>query len=302
MNTKVIFVIMTLGWMPMGQASEGADRVEYSEQMEMRIDRLLAEAMGQPRLADEKFREAERLLAENKNKLNPLTIRFIQISLAQKRGRVSAGRWQADKTDNNSRLTGQKLLGEALAALTAFGEQAENVATALETQLGEEVSESEQWRQASSYIVRTEYAMAWTRYYLGLVSNDDRSKNAYLAKAREGFGHFTQGGIQNHPIIAECFLGLGMCYFEQARYQTVAELLEMTRPAMASWPSAPVPIALFKRITYLRIKALRELPSHLTVTQAAGQYFNLIPADKSLDAMELEILLWWAGSAAALID
>ncbi|MCP4421190.1 MAG: hypothetical protein GY805_31650, partial [Chloroflexi bacterium] len=301
-NKKVILFVFGLSLLPVWMVSDGAGGVEYSQQMEMRIDRLLAEGLSNPKWAENKFAEVELLLEKNKKKLGALTVRFIQVSLLQKRGRVAVGRWQADEKKDAMRVKGQKFLEEAQKGYVAFGKQAEDEVVALEVRLGQAVSSSKRWRQASSYIARTEYALAWTRYYLGVVSDDQELKRSYLDKARKGFGGFTQGGIRHHSIIAECFLGLGMCYFEQERYYAVSEILDMTKPAQVSWPVAPVPPAIFKRITYLRIKALRELPSHLNVTQAAGQYFNILDADKKLDGLELEMLLLWAQSIAVLLE
>ncbi|MBN2376739.1 MAG: hypothetical protein JXD22_10070 [Sedimentisphaerales bacterium] len=269
------------------------------EPVEMVVNGMLLRAMRDPMdpQALEEIAEAGQYLAENKSGIDDLICDFLATSIMKTRGEVLAARWRQDNSQVQDRDEARGALLEAVKSYVSLQEQGREKIGLLEKRYGIKVDQSEHWRQLNSYITRSNYDLGWIFYNLAVISEGEGPKDVFLHKALNKFKNFTSGGYRNHPVIAKCFLGQALCLYEFERYYEVLELLGLDRiDAMNTEPET------YKRISYLRIKAARELPSQLKVIQSAQQYFSALPSDPQLDAVELELLTEWGRSLKVLID
>jgi len=269
------------------------------EPVEMVVNGMLGRALRDPMDAQalEEIAEAEQFLSENHRGIDDLIYDFLATAIKQTRGQVLAARWRQDNSQVHDRDEARGVLLEAVKSYVSLQEQAREKIGLLEKRYGFKVDKSEHWRQLNSYITRSNYDLGWILYNLAIIAEGPGPKYVYLRRGLEKFHNFTVGGYRNHPVIAKCFLGQGLCLFELERYYEVLELLGLDRiDAMNTAPDS------YKRISYLRIKAARELPSHLKVIQSAQQYFSALPSEPQLDVVELELLTEWGRSLKVLID
>ena len=268
-----------------------------ADPIEMQIDALAVEALNAPTVeaAQEKIAEAEQLLKKNQTKVKKITYRFLLSNLALTNGRIKAAAWQQQKDDEELRKQAQQILSRVLPEQETLKTDTEKAADELEQKLGAKAQEDPWQLQLWAYGTRLEYNIAWTQYSQAIVTLEENARLQLLKKAFESFQPFTQDGYQNHPVIAECFLGQALCLFEQKKYYDVIRFLDLDKITPDNTPSET-----YKRISYLRIQSARQLPSDLNTIWAAEQFFNSLPTEARLDKTELEMALDWARSLAEL--
>jgi len=270
-----------------------------ADPVEMQIDALSVEALNAPKVeaAQEKISEAEQLLKKNQTKVKKITYRFLLSNLALTNGRIKAAAWHQQKDDEELRKQAQQILARILPEQESLKIDTEKAADELEEKLGAKAEEDPWQQQLWAYGTRIEYNIAWTQYSLALVTPEETARQQFLKKAFEGFRLFTQDGYQNHPVIAECFLGQGLCLFEQKKYYDVIRFLDLDKITPDT-----TPVETYKRISFLRIQSARRLPSALNTIWAAEQFFNSLPAEGRLDKTELEMALDWARALAEMVQ
>jgi len=268
------------------------------EALEGRIGRLLTEARAAPSvaLAETKIRQAEKLLADQAGTLDQTDRAFLRADILRSRGRVGVIAWQRDPTDAKLRTGAGKHLTEAVETYGRLVKACEDRLDQIEVALGSrDPSKNEQWRRFNGLVSRANYCEAWSRYNLGLLAADEKQRQERLGKAIELFSSFTAAGYRKHAIVADCFLGQALCLYEQRHYFRVLELLKPARPENT-------PPAVFKRMTYLRIKAGQAYHKYYETEQSAKQYFDALPAGHKLDAVELGMAVERARCLAVLAD
>ena len=268
-----------------------------ADPIEMQIDALTVEALNAPTVeaAQKKIVEAETLLKHNQTEVKKITYRFLLSNLALTNGRIKAAAWQQQTDDEELRTQAQQILSRILPEQEALKIDTDKAADELEQKLGAE-AEADPWQQQLwAYGTRLEYNIAWTQYSLAIVTPEENARLQLLQKAFDGFQPFTQDGYENHPVIAECFLGQGLCLFEQKKYYDVIRFLDLDTITPET-----TPVETYKRISYLRIQSARRLPSDVHTIWAAEQFFNSLDDDERLDKTELAMALDWARSLAAL--
>ena len=277
----------------------GAFTAQAADPIEMQIDALAVEALNAPKVeaAQEKIAEAEQLLKNNQAKVKKITYRFLLSNLALTNGRIKAAAWHQQKDDEELRQQAQQILARILPEQESLKIDTEKAADELEEKLGAKAEEDTWQRQLWAYGTRIEYNIAWAQYSLALVTPEETARLQLLKKAFEGFRLFTQDGYRNHPVIAECFLGQGLCLFEQKKYYDVIRFLDLDKITPDT-----TPVETYKRISFLRIQSARRLPSDLNTIWAAEQFFNSLPAEARLDKTELEMALDWARALAEMVQ
>jgi hypothetical protein len=264
--------------------------------VEMQIDALAVEALNAPTVetAQEKISEAEQLLKNNQTKLKKITCRFLLSNLALTNGRIKAAAWQRQK-DEELRQQAQQILTRILPEQETLKLDTEKAADEVQQKLGAKAEQDLWQQQLWAYGMRIEYNIAWTQYSLALVTPEENARLQLLKKAFARFQPFTQDGYQNHPVIAECFLGQALCLFEQKKYYDVIRFLDLDKITPDTTPAET-----YKRISFLRIQSARQLPSDLHTLWAAEQFFNSLDDDERLDKTELDMALDWARALAEL--
>jgi hypothetical protein len=286
-------VLTTLLWLGI----YGSLTAHAAESLELQIDALALEALNAPTVqaAQEKITEAEQLLKNNQTKIKKITYRFLLTNLDLTNGRIKAAAWQLKKDDEPLRQQARQILTRVLPLQESLKTDTEKTAGELETKLEEKADQDPWLQQLWAYSTRIEYNIAWTRYSLALVTDQENPKQKLLQKAIEGFQPFTQDSYQNHPVIAECFLGQALCLFEQKKFYDVIRFLDLNTITPDNTPAET-----YKRISFLRIQSGRQLPSDLNTIWAAEQFFNSLVADDRLDKTELDMALDWARSLTQL--
>ncbi len=259
------------------------------------IGRLLEEAVAAPteELAEKKLSEAEEQYKSARRKLERMELDFLAADLERTRGRIRLMAWQRDENQVARRTEAARHLEQALAVYQRLATEADAQAAQMELRQNRETLEkNKKYQEASGYVSRAHYAMAWVSYNLGLLA-DEANRSAYFEQAVERFTRFTSGGYRDHPVLADCFLGQALCYYELGRDGQVIELLQPAAPANT-------PETTFKRMTYLRLRTFLRMRRYRELHEAAERYFGERPAERRLDEVELGMAVEWARSLAAL--
>jgi len=263
-----------------------------------RIDGLLSAARSAERLADAEARlaDAEKLLAEEGGKLDSTERGFLHADILRIRGRVTVSAWRRDPAKPALRERARDSLLKAIEEYGALVKLCETRLEGIERRLRHtDLERNKDWRACQGYISRANYCEAWALYRLALVADGPVPRKGRLDQAIERFSSFTANGYRDHAIVTDCFLGQALCHFEMEQHFKVLELLKPARPDNT-------PADIFKRMTYLRIRAGQAYGSHLATENAARQYFDSLGERKKLDAIELGMCLERAKCLAVLAD
>ncbi len=261
---------------------------------EAQARRLIAQARAAATLD-----QAERALAQAKQlirraKLPRRERAFLAADAQRARGRILAAEWRRRPKNADLRQRAQKALQAALAAYEKLQAECEREADRLEAKLGDAAAGDARYRAACGDISRTNYAMAWTEYGLGLVAEDDAERARHFKNAVRRFVSFTADGYRNHPIVIDCFLGQALALEQLGRYHEAAELLT---PADRD----NTPPRTYAAMQLCRLRCLQAQGSHLKAEAAAKAYFDSLPAGRRLNAAELEMAVLRAQSLAQLL-
>ncbi|NLX07859.1 MAG: hypothetical protein GXY33_22185 [Phycisphaerae bacterium] len=265
---------------------------------ETQINRLLADAAAASDLpsAEARLQEAETLLAKPGGGIDQRTQPFLRAEILRLRGRALAAEFQRRPADSDLRDQAKRSL---LLALDAYGlliRQCEHELDVLDQRLtAADPTNSPDWRDATTMLSRANYARAWTEYSLASVTPDPTERRRHLEAAIEQFTGFTASGYQEHPILAECFLGQALCLYELERYPQVIEFL-----APLTYKNTPPET--FKKITLLRLKTHQQLTSPLELERTAKSYFDRVPPNREWDALERTMALARAAALVALAE
>jgi len=154
------------------------------------------------------------------------------------------------------------------------------------------LEKNRKYRETQSNLSRANYAVAWIEYNLGLLA-EGADRVEHFKKSIEIFTRFTSDGYRNHPIVADCFLGQALCYYELGDYGKVIEFL---KPADRDTTEETT----FKRMTYLRLKTYQCQRRNRELHETAEKYFDARDDEHRFDAVELSMALEWARSLAVL--
>ena len=258
---------------------------------ESKISQMIAVALTSPdyQIGLTKIDLARAELKTESTTFSPLQTNYFEILIDQTAGRLAA---RNDKLDDIERERTRQLLTQVVQRYRAIQQEFSDRADAIE-QANRNYRDRPSYRRAYGYISRVNYDLAWTHYTLALITTGAKQRDVYLQRALHGFIRFTASGYRNHPIVADCFLGQALCFYEQELYYQAAALLE---PITRQNSSADT----YKRITSLRIQSLQALPSHLQVEQTGQAYFNGLPQGHKLDSIELGMMLQRIKSLAVL--
>jgi len=287
-------VLVFGGDLSLGAAKQDDD----AGRIEAVIENLLAEVItaAEAGEARAKLDRARRLLRENEHRLGNFTSEFLRINLSQVLMQRAVAIWQLDTDREEIRKEAEKKLTDVLQRYQVLQEKAREEVDSLEWKYGDKVVKNALWRRMSGYVTRVDFETGWVYYNLGVITKGERRDN-YFQKAIEIFGRFTEDGYRNHPVIAECFLGQGLCLKERQKYYEAAQLLDYRMITPLNTPADS-----YKKISYLRMQAWRAVPSELNAVWSAQQYFETLPAGKEPDRIELEMALEWARSLTALVN
>ena len=264
--------------------------------IEQRVNALTARAMAEPTAAGAETRlaAAERLLRNEGSGIGELARGLLKADINRARGRAYVAVWQRNPAETKLRDQAERCLTQALKEYERLQKLCEEEANRREADLGPAVEKDKKYREACGNVSRTNYAMAWAEYSLGLASATKSERDAHLKKAVERFVSFTASGYKNHPVVTDCFLGQALCLYQLKRYYDITQLLRDATPANT-------PPDTFKRMQYHLLQAHQALGSHLKVETLAEHYFNSLKPDHKLDAIELEMALARARSLAHLV-
>ncbi|MBN1845516.1 MAG: hypothetical protein JW810_07515 [Sedimentisphaerales bacterium] len=271
---------------------------EKADSPEARIDQLAAEALASASLADAEdlLGRARRQLESEAGGVKPLTRDFLRAHLDLTYGRILAAAWEKDPQQDPLRQQAQQLLRQTILDHKNLEEQAAAEADRLERKLAADVEKNAWWRQVGGYLSRIAFNRAWAAYSLALVTPAPAERQTLLAEALGLFGQFTHAGYRAHPVVAECFLGEALCYYQLQRYYRVLERLDLDTIHASNTPER-----IYKKITWLRLTAAGAVPSPWYAVRAAEQYFHDTQRT-SYDPQELELALSWAQSLKALLE
>ena len=264
------------------------------------VDRLRQEAAASRTKseADQKFDQAEVLLANSRRSMDSLDHGFLQNEITQARGLVCIAFWQRNRSDIRLRDEGRRLLLIALDKYDWLGKQCEDRAEAIEQKFsGSKLERDKYYKTIVGNISRANYKKAWTQYLLGMSADRSDERHERLKNGLDGFISFTARGYRNDPIVADCFIGQARCLYELERYFDVTQVLDPEKITQSN--TTP---NIYKRMTSLRIKAYGALSRHLMVDDCANLYFESLPGDHRFDAGELDSAIAWARSLAFLIS
>ena len=250
------------------------------------INGLLVQAMSaaEKKIADAKLDQAQKLVAST---MTGDTKQLFQGDILRYRGRVAVRFWQLKTDDEELRAEAVAHLTDAIDQYDGFFKKyearAEQIAKALrDADPNADPRKNSQWRMALGAASRAAYAMAWSRYSRGLVSPDEKKKEEFDT-AIDQFEAFTANGYRNVPIVADCFLGQALCYFEQSQYDDVNDLLKEVT-------ANNCPAVTWRKIVYLRMRSYQKKKSFNRVEEVAKTYFDALSSDK-LDSTELKMAL-----------
>ena len=265
--------------------------------VEERVNAFVARAMAARTAAeaDRPLGQAEGLIRTHGSELDELASSLLQADVKRARGQAYVALWQRTPAQTALRDQAERCLSQVLKDYERIQKQCEGEANQRETDLGPAVDKDKRYRQACGNVSRSNYAMAWAEYSLGVASATRAEREAHLKKAIERFVSFTANGYKPHPVVTDCFLGQALCLYHLKRYYEVTQLL-----SDATLDNTPPDT--FKRMQYHLLMAHQALASHLQVETVAKQYFNARPAGKRLDAIELEMAIARARSLAKLIE
>jgi len=294
-------LILCANWLT-GPGAPGADAkespqtqksAEVKKSVQAQIAELLDRATTAETDAEKMLAQAENLLWRGRHSLDKLGSGFLSADITRTRGRVCLIAWQRDADNTAQRDEAKRFLMKAREEYEQLKERADEEAAELLDKVRKGKPErNPAYRRALGLRSRANYAIAWTDYNLGLVA-DGAERASHIDSAIERFKPFTSGGYRSHPIVADCFLGQALCYYELGRYGDVTSLLE---PAEAD----NTPEMIFKRMTYLRLKSYQQQSRHRQLDEAADKYFASLADKNKLDSIELGMAVEWARSLAAL--
>lgn len=252
------------------------------------INSLLARAKTSKTLsqAQELISRARQTL-ESQTGISQLDRDFFRADINRTAGRIYVTAWQIEPENQQNKISAEKNLLNALSFYEQLHETIEHQVSSYRAKYRRAaLAENAKWREIVGQLSRTNYAIAWTSYSLALIQDNTSRKNHYLDRAIELFGNFTNSGYRANPILADCFLGHAFCLYEKEHYYDASRLLD----EYAITPENTDP-AIFKQITYLRIKIYKKLGSNIMIETIAAQYFARLPGDSRYDFVELNMAI-----------
>lgn len=265
------------------------------EAITLSIGQLLEQAVAASteELAEQKLSEAEEQYKAARRKLQRMELDFLAADLERTRGRIRLIAWQRDENQTARRAEAAGHLEQALKAYRDLATEAGEQAAEMELRENRQALEkNKKYRELGGYLSRARYALAWTLYNLGLLTNG-ADRVALFEQAIEHFERFTSGGYRDHPVVADCFLGQALCHYELGRDDRVIAQLQPAEPAHT-------PEATFKRMTFLRLKTFQRMHRYRQLHEAAERYFADRPPGQRLDEVELGMVVEWARGLAVL--
>jgi hypothetical protein len=218
-----------------------------------------AVASGDMVTASEKLDQAEDLLEKSSGKLDKLEYDFQYNEIMQKRGLVCISLWQSNHKDPTLREKGRRWLLKVIDNYDRLAKKCEEDADSIEKRLsGPTLNRNQRYKTVVGNISRANYKSAWTRYLLGISSENPDEREAHLKKALSKFLNLTANGYRNDPIVADCFIGRARCLYELQRYFDVTELLDSDKITVSNTTSS-----VYMRMTELLIKACQGRLDHL---------------------------------------
>jgi tetratricopeptide (TPR) repeat protein len=265
--------------------------------VEEMVNKLLDEALTATTMdiADQKLDEADKLLNKAK-RMDELERDFLYADINQTRGRIRMA-WAKHRRDIN-------MLNNAYGLLLSVSDDYENLIKRCEDKADQSTqrrrnlpTESRRLQEIEGNKIRAKYKWAWAEYYVADTS-DTNVREARFNSALEKFSEFTEEGDPNQPYIADCFIGRAQCLYELKRYPEIIELLDPDtfKPDYKKSPN------IFKRATLERMKAYQATSSHKMAEDSAKRYFDTLPEDSKLDAIDLEITILRIPSLGALYN
>ncbi len=234
---------------------------------------------------------------EEAERLDELAVAFLRAQVMQVRGRIRLVHWREGEHRENDRRLAYEDLTAAREGMQAVWEQSDEELKVLREKYRSNAPKQSRWRQLQNYLSRIHYTKAWIDYSLGLLIPKEQAPEKHFRRAMNTFETFTSDGYQPHPVVADCFLGVGLCLYELGEHQRILELLNVNRVTPDN-----TPVRIFRRMTRLRIKAAQAIPSHLHVINAAQQYLESLPAESGMSAGDLQLSLAWAKSIKVFLS
>ena len=188
-----------------------------AESVEGEILKLCNEAVasGDVVTASEKMDQAEDLLEKSRGKLDKLEYDFQYNEIMQKRGLVFISLWKSNHKDSTLRKKGRQWLLKVIDNYDRLAKKCEEEADTIEERLsGPKLHGNQRYKTVVGNISRANYKGAWTRYLLGVSSENPDEREARLNEALNKFLNLTANGYRNDPIVADCFIGRARCLYE----------------------------------------------------------------------------------------
>ena len=259
-----------------------SDRMTVAASIEDRIEALLNEALS-ARTMDQsvaKIQEAGQLLEPANRRLTDLDRAYFKAEIKRTRGRVALLAWQREPVRGDLRVEAKRLLIEARNDYEQFIRRCRKEQEEIEQDPKiRNPSKSPLWNRAQHDIIRSNYALAWTDYWLGKTLADESQRERRLASALRRFVlNFTARNYQkNNAILAQCFLGHALCLYELKRYPEVIEILKDAKHTNTRHD-------IYQQMTSLRIRTYQAMGSHGDAERLGSEYLRGRPAarrDKS---------------------
>ena len=267
-----------------------ADTIEAETSVSGKVAELIAESMDASTVdkAMEKLDLAGELLSQEAGKISELQSGFLYADIIQTKAKIYTVLWQRDLGKESTRNQARLLLQSSVEKYKMLGKQAEKDSKSIERRIRGDVdaTKSGKWQQTSGYVSRANYSIAWSKYSLGIVAENEAERKEYLENAIENFSNFTESGYRQNAIIANCFRGKGLCLYELGRFYDVAKLLNYDTVTPFN-----TELVTFRQVSHLRMKAYQFLPSDIEVENSAKLYFDLLNQNKELSPIELEMAI-----------
>ncbi len=280
----------------MGKPGDDDARIDVAGRIEQLLDEVMNATTWSE--ADEKTVEAWRLyenISEKEKRL--LNMRLIGSDVMRARGCAATRFWERTKDEINLRREAAICLVRAIAGYEEVVKLAKEKAEGIRrSRRRAGLDKDKGWRLAMGQISKARYAIAWCCYNFGVVADNTRAREKALNEAMDIFDEFTSDGYRNHQVVADCFLGTGMCLYQSGRYGEVEQLL-------AKIKRKKCPRRTYERIIGLRMQALNTGGRDNHAARIAHDYFNeMKDRSHALTLGEVDMAVVWARTLGRLID
>jgi hypothetical protein len=176
---------------------------------------------------------------------------------------------------------------------------------------GNDVTKSKKWQDASRFVSRARYQLAWQAYRLGDLTDADsagQQRRELFNEALSGFSYFTSTRQVKHPVVFDCFLGQSLCFHELGRHDELIESLEADFKIDEQLRGARADASRrdsLRRMLYLLVKAYGKRAGTSPSTKleaAAAKYFDFLRPTHEHDALDLEAAVIRAGNLHRLLE